>query len=274
MRRQGPYDAQRVPSFAVLVEASTKERADLMRPLVGRVDRAGRQYVRSLPDVHGMRSTVAGKADRNALVDGYDGRTVAIKRLLSAMVDSLPEENADLCPYCSLDQNPDLDHFLPKAKFAEFSLFARNLIPICTPCNRKKLSAVKTGNGDRMFLNPAFEPSIDQPILEASISYAAEKVFVTYAINNAGPLPAPELAVAKRHFKRLDLADRYRKRAHAFLSALKNSTKKMSPAVKAEALRNKIEGAHLGCPANSWEPALARAIEEDLPAMLAWLAEP
>lgn len=221
-----------------------------------------------------MRPITLTAAERSALVDGYDGRTVAMKRLLAAMVETLPAENADFCPYCSLDQNPDLDHFLPKGKFPEFSLHAPNLIPICTPCNRKKLSAVKTLTGARRFLNPAFEPSINQPILEAAIDYPRGKVFVTYEIDDHGLLPATERAIAAQHFTRLGLGDRYRKRAHGFLSSLKANLRMKPLGVKAQILQTKLDGAPFGKPINDWEPALARAILTDVPAMLAWLNRP
>ncbi len=110
----------------------------------------------------------------------YDGRTVEMKRLLADMVDSLPAANRDLCPYCSLDTNPELDHFLPKAKFPEFSLHGRNLFPICGPCNRCKLNRIKSvPGGERYFLFPRLEPALG-PVLEAELTFAAAKVCVAW----------------------------------------------------------------------------------------------
>lgn len=274
MRRQGPYDAALVPSFATLVNESTADRAQLMQPLVARVTAAIHTYSGATPNVHALQAITLTKPQREALIDGYEGRTVQIKRRLAQMVDSLPAANADLCPYCSLDQNPDLDHFLPKAPFPEFSLHAANLIPICTPCNRKKLNAFKDANGARILLNPAFEPSIDATILEATISYPAQKVFVTYEINDHGLLAPGERAVVGRHFKRLGLASRYQKRAHGFLASFKAGLAGKSLAVKQQTLQKKIDVAHEGKPPNDWEVALARAIQVDFQAMLDWLGGP
>ncbi|HEY3812946.1 MAG TPA: HNH endonuclease [Caulobacteraceae bacterium] len=243
-----------------------------MSPLAPRIAAAAQAFDHRLPNVHGMQAIKLQKAESAALIDGYEGRTADMKRLLADMVDSLSPENADLCPYCSLDQNPDLDHFLPKARFPEFSLHARNLIPICTPCNRKKGRRVKTALGDRAFLNPIFEPSIDSPIIEAAISYQGRKISVTYTFNDRGLLPAEERPIAERHFEKLGLAIRYRKRAHGFLASLKHSTSGMAVAVKAEVLRSKIANAQYGKPVNDWEPALTRAIQPNVPAMLAWLS--
>ncbi|MBO9707149.1 MAG: hypothetical protein J7521_02955 [Caulobacter sp.] len=193
-----------------------------------------------------------------------------MKRALAGMCATLPDENADLCPYCSLDQNPDLDHVLPKAVFPEFALYAPNLVPICTVCNRKKLNVVRSA-GDRVLLNPAFEPSVDEPIVEAQVAYRGGQVVVTYRLDDHGQLPVEERGVARRHFARLGLAGRYRKRAHGYLAALKTNLRNRSGEVREAALRTKLEGAALFAPLNGWEPALFRAIEDDVPAMLTWL---
>lgn len=274
MRRQGPYAAHTVADFETLVDDSTEERAVLLRPLVNNVSRTARAYDRRLPNVHLLKPLAVTQAERDALIDGYEGRTVAIKRRLAAMVESLPAANADLCPYCSLDQNPDLDHFLPKARFPEFSLHARNLIPICTPCNRKKLNAVKTQNGDRVLLNPAFEPTIDLPILAATVAYPGGQVAANYFLNDQGQLPPEERAVAQRHFDRLGLAGRYRARAHGYLASLKAGLAGTSDNVKTQTLNAKLQGAAFGKAINDWEPALMRAIGADVDAMLDWLSAP
>ena len=274
MRRQGSYAPAHVPSFARLVNASTDARAALMRPLGPSVRAAGRRYDGRSPDVHGLRAVTLDADAKKALIDGYEGRTVAMKRLLATMIESLPEADVDLCPYCSLNQNPDLDHYLPKDRYPEFSLHGHNLIPICPQCNRKKKTTIKTRQGGRYFLHAAFEPSIDQPILEASIDYSCPVPAVTYHIEDNGALPAAELPIVERHFAKLGLADRYRKRAHGALSSLRNSLRGSSAAAIAKALNFKIGGAGLGKPDNDWEAALYRAVDQDRDPMLAWLATP
>ncbi len=274
MRRQGGYGDAQVPSFATLVNASTDARAVLMRPHAVSVRAAGRKYDGRSPNVHGLRAVTFDSAAKAALIDGYEGRTAAMRRLLATMTESLPEADVDLCPYCSLNQNPDLDHYLPKDRYPEFALHGRNLIPICPQCNRKKKTTVKTKRGERYFLHAAFEPSIDQPILEASVDYSRPVPAVTYRIDDHGGLLAEELSIAERHFEKLGLADRYRKRAHGALSSLRNSLRGTSGAAIARALAFKIGGAGFGKPHNDWEAALYRAVDHDRDPMLAWLTIP
>lgn len=263
-----------MPSFARLVNASTDARAALMRPLGASVRAAGRKYDGRSPDVHGLRAVTFDAVEKAALIDGYEGRTVAMKRLLARMIESVPEADVDLCPYCSLNQNPDLDHYLPKDRYPEFALHGRNLIPICPQCNRKKKTTVKTKQGGRYFLHASFEPSIDQPILEASVDYSRPVPAVTYRIDDHGGLPDEELSIAERHFAKLGLADRYRKRAHGALSSLRNSLRGTSAVAIAQALDFKIGAAGVGKPHNDWEAALYRAVDQDRDPMLAWLAAP
>lgn len=275
MRRLGPYLAKSVPSFATLVADSTPERQLALQPLVISVTAACDAYGTASPNVHVLVAMNLSKAERGTLIDGYESRTVAIKRRLGKMIQSLPDADADLCPYCSLDTNPDLDHFLPKAVFPEFSLHARNLVPICTPCNRKKLNAIKEkGTGARLFLHPSAEPSNNANVLMADLSFQEGHMMVTYRIDDAGVLPNAELELVERHFLRLGLGERYARRARSHMASFKVTVRGRPQAVIAKTLRSKIENPEVGEPINGWRPALYRAIAACEAQTLGWLIAP
>ncbi|USN55667.1 MAG: HNH endonuclease [Candidatus Peribacteria bacterium] len=42
------------------------------------------------------------------------------------------------CPYCNLEWTNEIDHYIPKKEYPEYSVLNINLIPICTSCNKKK----------------------------------------------------------------------------------------------------------------------------------------
>lgn len=275
MRLLGPYAARAIPSFAELVEASTSKRKEAMEPLVTAVAAACGAYDAASPNVHTLAPITISKADRSALIDGYEGRTAAMKRRLGTMIASLPAADADLCPYCSLDTNPDLDHFLPKAVFPEFSLHGRNLVPICTQCNRKKLNAIKAkATNARLFLHPSSEPSNNARVLEADLSFDAGKMTVNYHIDDGGALLDDERKLVERHFARLDLGDRYTRRAHSYMASFKASVKGRPRAAVAKALHSKIENPEFGEPINGWRPALFRAVKVQPYETLDWLTTP
>lgn len=275
MRPAGAYANAATPDFAALVAASTPERQVTLTPLLARVAAACVTYDAAEPDVHALSAIRLTKVEKAALIDGYDNRTVAMKRLLADMVDTLPAANRDLCPYCSLDTNPELDHFLPKARFPEFSLHARNLFPICGPCNRRKLNRFKTTtDGERYFLFPRSEPAV-APVLEADIAFAAGRVRVAYRIDGAGPgLAGSALAQVTRHYDTLKLASRYAKRAHAYLASVKADVNGQAQAVVERVLASLIETAALGEPPNGWKPALFRAVAATRAQTVAWLVAP
>lgn len=275
MRLIGAYANGSTPDFAALVAASTEDREAAMTPLLARVAAACAAYDAAEPNVHTLGAMALTKAQKKTLIDGYDGRSAEMKRLLGDMVDSLPPANRDLCPYCSLDTNPELDHFLPKAKFPEFSLHGRNLFPICGPCNRRKLNRIKsTPGGERYFLYPRSEPAVC-PVLEAELEFAAGKVRVAYRIDGAAAgLAGPELAQVTRHYDTLKLAGRYAKRAHSHLASVKADLAGAPPERVERMLASLVDTAAIGEPPNGWKPALFRAVGANQPQMLQWLLAP
>lgn len=59
---------------------------------------------------------------------------------------------AKRCVLCLVDSAQELDHFLPKASFPELSVYARNLVPVCSGCNK-----ARNGAGWRNTINPYFD---------------------------------------------------------------------------------------------------------------------
>lgn len=44
----------------------------------------------------------------------------------------------NICPLCQLEEVSELDHYIPKSIFPEFSVYHKNLVPICHTCNSLK----------------------------------------------------------------------------------------------------------------------------------------
>jgi hypothetical protein len=275
VRPAGVYAPAATPEFAALVAASTPDRQVALTPLVARVTLACTAYDAAEPDVHALGAVALTKAQKATLIDGYDNRTVEMKRLLGEMLDTLPAANRDLCPYCSLDTNPELDHFLPKAKYPEFSLHARNLFPICGPCNRRKLNRIRSiPGGERYFLYPRSEPAVS-PVLEAELTFAGARVRVAYRVDGgAAGLAGPALAQVTRHYDALKLAGRYAKRAHAHLASVKADLRGRPQAVVERLLASLVATAAIGEPPNGWKPALFRAVAAAEAHTVAWLLAP
>ncbi len=272
MRYTGPFQAASVPSFAALAAASTAGRVAALAALDPRVTVAANAHAAATPNVHQLTPINLTRAEKAVLEDGYDGRSAAVKRLLEAMRQSLGPVHLDLCPYCSLESTAALDHYLPKKKFAEFSLYGPNLLPICDRCNRHKLTVVANAAGQRMVIMPTADAAVASRVLTADLAILPEPHF-TFRIDNATAVQGPDLSLIQRHFGRLKLADRYRRRAHSLVAALKENLLKQNatPQIANRAINDGRSAAHNEGPVNGWKIALYDAIHDQQPAFVHWL---
>jgi 5-methylcytosine-specific restriction endonuclease McrA len=79
------------------------------------------------------------------------------------------------CPMCGSPTTGSLDHFLPRAAFAEFSILRVNLVPACVHCNSaSKGNTYKRAEPER-FIHPYYDEFADDPLWKVEISapYAA-----------------------------------------------------------------------------------------------------
>ncbi|WP_434518100.1 HNH endonuclease [Pseudomonas sp. NFX1] len=70
----------------------------------------------------------------------FVGKNKAARVYYDALMVSAPNQK---CPYCGFGHVYTLDHYLPKAKFPQFSTLVVNLVPACRDCNEggKRTSA-------------------------------------------------------------------------------------------------------------------------------------
>ncbi|MEO5318124.1 HNH endonuclease signature motif containing protein [Arthrobacter sp. CC3] len=103
-----------------------------------------------------------------AMVELYDNqfsRNEGTKAIRNGIKNAA--KNA-LCPYCGEGYASELDHYLPKNKFAGTTVHPANLVPACGDCNFEKL-AYKPGRDKPAVLHPYFDTAFDVPWLTASV---------------------------------------------------------------------------------------------------------
>ena len=75
----------------------------------------------------------------------------------SAELKAIRDADHPSCPMCGSQGTGDLDHYLPRKYYAEFSIQRANLVPACTHCNSgSKLTQVKGVYPER-FIHPYFD---------------------------------------------------------------------------------------------------------------------
>lgn len=139
------------------------------------------------------------------------------------------------CPYCGEERHEmrDLDHFMPRALYPEFSILSNNLIYICSICNQKpqKGDQFLDSNGNRMFLNPYYDRELDSTqILDCDIKVNNTVLTIEFKVNDLLKESDEYLyKVACNHMIGLNLHKRYvrlsyRSLVQSFLNKFRDKT--------------------------------------------------
>ncbi|OFE13008.1 hypothetical protein PHACT_07535 [Pseudohongiella acticola] len=172
---------------------------------------AGNLY--AYPKVNPLTNTtrVVGHLTKRKLVNLYENNLRDKDKPARDYYDALLVSSGERCPFCGdIGQTKNLDHFLPKAHFPEFSVMPLNLVPSCRDCNMgEKGQDYATVEDDQ-----AIHPYVDKDIF-----YQEQWVYAEYIDEDDGALvyyvecPAAwsqeEKNRAENHFNSLDLANRY-----------------------------------------------------------------
>lgn len=82
-----------------------------------------------------------------------------------AFITALRNSVQGACPVCGRDSIGTLDHYLPKASYAEFSFYSRNLIPACDRCNNARNNLVRGISYGERPLHPYFDAFAERRIM-------------------------------------------------------------------------------------------------------------
>lgn len=74
------------------------------------------------------------------------------------------KEGLKSCPVCGSPVTGDLDHYLPRAVYPEFSIMRANLLPACRHCNSGVKGTTVHGEDPRRFIHPYFDDWAEQAI--------------------------------------------------------------------------------------------------------------
>ncbi len=170
---------------------------------------------------------------------------------------------AGLCPYCQIDMHKDLDHFLPRSVFPEFSVSSQNLVPACSSCNTTHKKALWGNGPNRLFFHPYFDEIPNVQFIECDFSILSAKLYrISFKIGQNPNLPADLNSLLQRHFTTMCLNERYIAKATAEelpklenLMSMKNTTAErvvdMTFFIEQQIIVNSM---------NSWNYAFYRAL--------------
>ncbi|HBR0026519.1 HNH endonuclease [Klebsiella aerogenes] len=115
------------------------------------------------------------------LIDYYEKAPRELNKLL---LERRNEHDLSFCPYCGNPMIPDtLDHFIPKGKWPEFSIFPNNLIPQCRGCAPVKGESYYCAENNLvMFIHPIYFNFIENFRFSINVSLDTENDDISVAV--------------------------------------------------------------------------------------------
>lgn len=108
------------------------------------------------------------KSDGYFLYHQYDNSKKAMAELQAKIIEANGGNVVLKCPLCGLRDTSDMDHYVPRQLFPEYSIHAYNLIPTCHQCNTEK-SNHWCKDGKRLIFNAYYDSPTDEHLFDVSI---------------------------------------------------------------------------------------------------------
>ena len=153
-----------------------------------------------------MEPVKLGKIQKKDMEHCYDSSTAGLTALKSAIKANHSILDREICPYCSIREPIEFDHYLPKSKFQEFSVFSKNLIWSCHQCNHKKRENFSESN---RYLNIYYDVIPESQFLFCSIGSPIESEGVSFYLKKPDGITAKQYKDIVSHAKRLNLLETY-----------------------------------------------------------------
>lgn len=172
----------------------------------------------STPNRRGYDPVVVGQLKKSDLLKLYSAYFVNKDKPGRVIYNTLMAAANEKCPFCGGIGRPrNLDHFLPKAHYPQFSVLPINLVPSCRDCNMD-------GKGDDFATNEAEQ--VLQPYLDNERYFSEQWIFARYIADTGGEPGVIEYFVqppehwedaqklrVKKHFNDFNLGLRFSKEA-------------------------------------------------------------
>lgn len=265
MRTYRPERVSNADALTLLESSSTTCKSHIES-----IRHACTQYLRHKGHPAELKPLGLGKAVEEELHDYY--RAKRQRDGLAWIHDYREAKSFSHCPLCGNPGPTQLEHYLPRSPYAEFTIFSWNLLPSCGACNLKRNKFANAHGTVLPLIHPYLDKEIyGQPLLSASIKGPfAQATFEPAALTT---LPADVLKRAQRHIEKCVASRRF----HEYLSAKWNvwrgkadEYKTLSRLKQEMELELRVSCGPLGV--NSWDAAFFRGVLGNDDA-LAWLCK-
>jgi hypothetical protein len=266
------HDPQKVYQLCVnsikdcnLIDRLNKVTNDIVLAATDYEQKAKAQMLHSiLPNNCKNNEIALGEVTKEELKDVYSLHMVNKAKPARAIYDLLLSQSPlGKCPFCGFGQASTLDHYLPKAKYPQFSVLPFNLVPSCKDCNTGKSTAIAT-TAEGQCLHPYFD---HQNFIKDQWLYA--KVRETEPATIYFFVKAPEQwdniskAKVQAHFSNFKLDSRYSVEAGNEMVSLRDVLVNYCQSLGSEWVRQHLKmeaNSSASQHSNSWKTAMFQAL--------------
>ena len=203
-----------------------KKRSDYISILNANKEYIKERYInyetnfKALENIKG--SNISLQDDKNAMHSMF---TQSFKKNIKEVeLKDVYEKCAGVCPFCGAGKLEEVDHYIPKELYPEFTIYPLNLIPICNKCNKKKGEKFLNTKKERKFINFYLDSVDTMDFLNIMIKYESKDIKNTTKVIYKADFPKITdvylREIVERHYEELNLLERYAEAANDELSQL------------------------------------------------------
>ena len=156
---------------------------------------------------------------KDALIGLYQFKRKVFSDLFELLTTTIDNRRDMLCPNCTLTDCSQLDHYMPKSLFPEFSANPLNLMQCCSICNQKKLDRWLNGV-HLLFLNLYIDdlPPVQYLFVDITMDNGIPRF--RFYLQNPGNIDPILFGRLESHYQGLDLCERFAERADNVISEI------------------------------------------------------
>lgn len=135
------------------------------------------------------------------------------KNIKDSELKQVYDECKGTCPFCGTSKLEEVDHYIPKEHYPEFTLYPLNLIPICNKCNKQKGDKFLDGANVRKFINFYADDVDDIEFLKVDIDFNSSDIEKSTKIKYIADFSKIQdvyvRQIVENHYRELNLLERY-----------------------------------------------------------------